>query len=160
MSKQIELILAIHLNKFHAELTLAKARADAANTHDTTLGQSNDIHLLAAIQMDSIDDAVNSAIVVKRMKRAALIQIGILLYMANKWGVTICLVPADVPIGQFNAVWGPHLSYRVQDKIFAKLGVEKSWSGKDYMADYSNCPETKVQWMENWENFIIVNPAA
>lgn len=133
------------INQHFDELIAARDRAEAANTAGTTLGEGERIELLAATGAESIEELIQSAKVVKRLKRAALIQVKNLLYYANKYGVMNCTVPASIVIGPFNGQWGPSIDYSGKNEILKRLGVTYTYAGNgDYLYDYSQCIEAQV----------------
>ena len=148
MSVKLKAIECLYVNKHKERLAAARDRADAVNTRDTTLGDGERMKLMAATEAQSIEEIIKSAVVVKRLKRAALIQVRDLLYYCNQWGVMICAVPAWFELGQLNYVWGPSISFAGGPEILERLGVTKAYvTGGDYRYDYSACVESSVEWL-------------
>lgn len=149
MQKSLEKVLALFINKHFDELIAARDRAKNADTQGTTLGQGRRIEILAATGASSIDELIAGAKVVKRLKRAALIQVHNLLYYSNRYGVMTCTVPASFPIGSFNGEWGPSIRFAGGPQILDRLGVKSTYDcGGDRVFDYSECTETSVEWLE------------
>jgi hypothetical protein len=141
MSKILKVIEAKFINRHFDELIAARERAVAVDT-GAYLGNAMHIRLLAATGAESIESLIQSAKVVKRLKRAALIQVGNLLYYANRWGVMWCHVPSTIPIGIFNCEDGPGLCWDTKRAILDRLKVTSTYAGKgEDLFDYSNCDE-------------------
>lgn len=147
MQKSLSEVQSLFISKHFQKLAEASERAESVNTSGMTLGEGMRVKLLAATGAASIDELIEQAVVVKRLKRSALIQVHNLLYYANQWGVMICTVPAKCPIGRFNCVHGPGITFAGGPEILHKLGVTKIGVGMDCLHDYSKCVETKVDWL-------------
>lgn len=150
MQKQLQKILSLFINKHFEELVAARDRAKQADIAGTTLGEGERIRILAATGAETIEDLILSAKVIKKLKRAALIQVHNLLYYCNRYGVMICTVPASFPIGELNGEWGPDISFAGGPQILEKLGVTSAYThGGDRLFDYSACIESHVDWLDN-----------
>lgn len=149
MQKTLRDIQTQFIHSHYEELVAARDRADAVDTAEMTLGEGERVKILAATGADAIEELIQGAKVVKRLKRAALIQVHNLLYYCNRYGVMICTVPASVTLGRFNAQWGPCIQFAGGPQILDRLGVEATYSGNgDKLFDYSGCTETQPQWLE------------
>ena len=148
MQKSLKKIEAIFINSYAGELVAARDRADNAEISGTTLGEGQRIKLLAATRAESIEELVKGARVVKKLKRAALIQVHNLLYYCNRYGVMMCTVPANFVIGPFNGVMGPSICFAGGPKILERLGATSVYAhGGEYLFDYSACVETPSKWL-------------
>ncbi len=152
MQKTLSNVKSLFISKHFQQLVEARDRADDVYTSNMTLGEGLRAKMLAATGATSIEEVISSAVVVKRLKRAALIQIHNLLFYANQWGVMMCTVPAKYPIGHFNMVEGPSLTSTDSSKILRNLGVIHSetrliegWP--EALHDYSKCEESPVDWL-------------
>lgn len=149
MQKSLKHIESLFINTHFDELVAARDRAKSADTSDTTLGEGERIQILAATGAKSIDELIQGAQVVKRLKRAALIQVHNLLYYCNRYGVMICTVPASYTIGPFNGEWGPSITFAGGSQILERLGVTSTYAGGgDHLFDYSKCTETQPGWLK------------
>lgn len=149
MQATLRKIEALFIHKHFDELVAARDRANAVDTAKMRLGEGERAKLLAATGAASIEEVVQGAKVVKRLKRSALIQVHNLLYYCNPYGVMICTVPAEFVIGQFNAVWGPGIDFAGGPQILERLGVTKDWGpGNADLYNYSACEETPVDWLQ------------
>lgn len=148
MQKSLKAIESVFINTSFNELVAARDRADSANIDGTTLGEGERIRILAATGAATIDELILGAKVVKRLKRAALIQVHNLLYYCNRYGVMTCTVPASFVIGQFNGQWGPSICFAGGPEILRRLGVTSAYcAGGDSLYDYSGCIEAPVDWL-------------
>lgn len=149
MQATLQKIEAQFIHKHFDGLVAARDRANAVDTADMRLGEGERAELLAATGAASIEEIVQGAKVVKRLKRSALIQVHNLLYYCNPYGVMICTVPAEFVIGRFNAVWGPSITFAGGPQILERLGVKREWGpGNDELYNYSACEETPVDWLQ------------
>lgn len=149
MQKILRDIQTQFIHNHYEELVAARRRADAVDTADMTLGEGERVKVLAATRAETVDELIQGAKVVKRLKRAALIQVHNLLYYCNRYGVMSCTVPATVTFGRFKAQWGPCIHFAGGHQILDRLGVQATYSGKgDKIFDYSGCTETRPQWLE------------
>lgn len=149
MQKSLEKIQSLFIQKHFDELVAARDRAKSADTSDTTLGEGERVIIKTATGASSIEELVEEAKVVKRLKRAALVQVHNLLYYCNSYGVMTCTVPARFTIGQFNGEWGPSICFAGGPQILERLGVTSTYAGGgDYLFDYSNCIESTVSWLD------------
>jgi len=123
------------------ELKAAKERADETKTHHLTLGEGQRQKLLAATKATSIQEIIDNAVVIKRMKCAALIKVHNLLYLANRYGVMICKVPSGISIKVLSVVEGPGIRFAGGEEILNRLGATRHYDGRDYIYDYSQCVE-------------------
>jgi hypothetical protein len=147
MQKTLSNVKSLFINKHFQQLVEARDRADDVYTSNMTLGEGMRAEILAATGAASIDELIDQAVVIKRLKRSALIQVHNLLYYANQWGVMMCSVPAKCPIGRFNCVHGPGITFAGGPEILQKLGVTRIGVGMICLHDYSKCVETKVDWL-------------
>lgn len=147
MSKKLKAIHDRYVATNETMLAAARDRADAVDTSGMTLGEGERARLFAATQLKNTDELIDSAVVVAKTKRRALILVGGLLYVCNKYGVMICTVPANHVIGCFNGIWGPGITYACGHEILERLGVTYEYDGRDDIYDYSACiihPENKL----------------
>lgn len=147
MQKSLSDVKSLFIKKYWQQLVEARDRAEAVDTSSMRLGEGERAQIIAATGAASIDEIINSAFVVKRLKRAAIIQVHNLLYYANQWGVMMCTVPAKHPIGRFTCVEGPGITFAGGSEILQKLGVTRVGVGMECRHDYSKCVETKVDWL-------------
>ena len=139
MSKKLKAIHDRYVATNVEMLAAARDRADAVNTHGMTLGEGERARLFAATQLKNTDELIDSAVVVAKTKRRALVLVGGLLYVCNKYGVMICMVPATQAIGSFNGIWGPGITYACGHEILEHLGVTYEYDRRDNIYDYSAC---------------------
>lgn len=147
MQKTLAKIQSLFISRHFDELVAARDRADAVDTSGMTLGEGERAEILAATGANSIEELVNGAKVVKRLKRSALIQVHNLLYYANRYGVMICTVPAWYTIGPLNGQWGPCIRFSGGPEILRKLGAKATYTGRDALYDYSQCQEEAPDWL-------------
>lgn len=150
MQKTLRAIQRIYIDKHYDELVAARDRADAVDTADRTLGKRSRLEILAATGAASIKEIIDSAKMVKRLKRGALIQVHNLLYYCNRYGVMICIVPAKHVFAQFDFVEGPCIYFDGGPAILERLGVTSVPSvayKRERLFDYSTCVETPVDWL-------------
>lgn len=140
MSKKLAAILNKYVSENKHRLILARDRADDVRTGGLTLGESQRAVLLSATSLPTGDSIVNSAKVVAKLKRGALIKIADLMFYCNKWGVMTSLVPAAQEIGGMNLIHGPAVCSDWKEKIYSKLGVtSEHYGNSEYIHDYSGC---------------------
>jgi hypothetical protein len=140
MSKKLKAIFDKYVHENEHRLSLARDRAESVRTNHLNLGESLRAELLAATMLPTPEAIIDSAVVVAKLKRGALIKIADLLYYCNKWGVMMCTVPAHNSIGGLNGIGGPDMWGYGKEAIFEKLGVTRKHSGSsEYIHDYSNC---------------------
>lgn len=145
MQVSLENAVKQHFVNHQEQLKEARDRAEAVNTKEMNLGDGQVAKILAATGYESTEDIIKNAVVVKKLKRAALIQVRDLLYYYNRWGVGTCLVPSIMPIGAFNAAWGPAIPMRIESTLLKRLGVTKRYADRgDYLHDYSECVVRKI----------------
>ncbi|KZX75871.1 hypothetical protein A3715_13985 [Oleiphilus sp. HI0009] len=118
-------------------------RADKAYSSkaDSTLGESMMNAITGGLKMNP-EEIVESAKVIMKLKRSALIQIGPLMYLCNKYGVASCTVPSGISVKCLSYVEGPCIPYPMKDEIFKKLGITSSACTKyigERIYDYSHC---------------------
>ena len=148
MQKSLKAIESVFINANFDELVAARDRSYSVNIKKTTLGEGERIKILAATGAATIDELIHGAKVVKRLKRAALIQVYNLLYYCNRYGVMRCKVPARFVFGQFNGEVGPDICFAGGDEILRRLGVTYiHLTGGEYLYDYSACIEEPVDWL-------------
>jgi hypothetical protein len=148
MQKSLKTIESVFINTNFDELVAARERSYSVNIEGTTLGEGERIKILAATGAASIEELILGAKVVKRFKRAALIQVHNLLYYCNRYGVMSCKVPARFVIGQFNGEFGPEICVAGGEEILRRLGVTYIYlAGGEYLYDYSACIEEPVDWL-------------
>lgn len=148
MQKTLKQLNSRFLSIHFEELAAARKRADAVDTSQMTLGEGERARLLAATGAESMNEIIQNAVVVKKLKRAALVQIYNLLYYCNRYGVMTCLVPAPFVFGRFNTIEGPSIPFFDDSEILARLGVTRQWlPNGDVLMDYSACVESPAGWM-------------
>lgn len=148
MQSTLQKLVTRHLNLFHEKLLAAKERADDVDTASLNLGDSMRAKVAAATEMPSAQEAMASAVVVKKCKRAALIQVGCLLYFSNRFGVLTCLVPSGLSLECLATVWGPGIPPTENDVLLAQVGAKQTgWDRGDRVFDYSGCEEVAQAWM-------------
>lgn len=148
MQKSLERIYNRFYNAHYDELVVASTAADSVDTSEVRLGVGQEMVILAATGLSSVDEILGSAVVIKRIRRGALIQVNNLLYYANKYGVLICYVPSRICIGSFTRRWGPAIPHSIHRCLLDSLNVkvECPSAGGDRLFDYSSCIEMPVNW--------------
>jgi hypothetical protein len=116
------------------------ARVENLNTSGTTLGDSNRMEFLALTGFDTIDAAFEAAKVEYVSKRAMLVNIGGVLYMFGRYGLSVCSVPSGIDIDCLSVVQGPSLLSHNSDKLLERLGaVNEKYDRGDWIRDYTPC---------------------
>lgn len=150
MQKALAKIQSTFIAHHFEELVAARDRAKNVDIRTMTLGDGERAQIFAATGAKSIEELINGAKVVKRLKRSALIQVHNLLYYANRYGVMICTVPAKFVIGEFNGEWGPSIQFAGGPEILRRLGAATTYAGRgDSLYDYSACTEETPDWLSS-----------
>jgi len=148
MQKVFSQVYSQFLEHNYDELVAARERADAINTVDMTLGDGIRAEILAATGAQSIDELIENAKVIKRIKRGALIQVHGLLYYSNKYGLMQCTVPSAFGFSPLKWVEGPSLMFAGSKEILERLGVKtQRQPDGEYIHDYSECVESQANWV-------------
>lgn len=141
MQKSLKAINDRFVAEHYETLLAAAARAGKTDTTDLDNNEALTAKFLAATQFDNIDEALESARVVRSLKRAALVQVGCFIYHFNRYGVSVCTVPSKMSDDLTFTVWGPGLPYDLKDRLILRFGFTRKWNGRDDIFDYSACQE-------------------
>lgn len=143
MKKSLQSVYEKHLAIHHPEVVRAFERADQADVSGLTIGPSDREKLFAALRINSVDEIVEMAQLVKSLKYEALVQIGFLLFYFDRYGNMFCPIPPANTPDQFKNSYPLTLIVAGGDQILKKIGVIENRTEKSFNYDFSQCKNTK-----------------